>query len=190
MIASRLLFGLLFVSGCLVGLTGKALAQQPSVVQLPTFQFFTYSGSVLVPDTGGAYLGGVKRAASSSSRRGLNRAVASPLGNSGAFARATIIDNDEIDRRLLGGAPQEFVEKGRRRGTRVLTPTDEGKALVRFARKQYREGDRSGSFQSYRMAIGLLTGRLRDLATVEFKGRFGVAAEQSLTIAALPRRSP
>ena len=68
-----------------------------------------------------------------------------------------------------------------------MDPTEEGKSLVRFARTQYREGNKAASFDTYRMAIQVLQGRLRELATVEFRRVFGTAADQSLRMASARR---
>lgn len=179
-----------------VALTSVATAQQvgnqiPSVVQLPSFQFFTYSGTVVVPDSGGAYLGGNKSYASGARRRAFNRAFGSSLGNPQASVHPTIIDHNEIDRQLLGGTPKEFVNSERDRAAaskrKVMDPAEEGKALVRFARKQYREGKDTAAFDTYRMAIQVLDGRLRELAIVEFRRVFGTAADQSLRMASARR---
>ena len=59
----------------------------------------------------------------------------------------------------------------------------EGKALVRYARRQHRAGNDSQAFEAYRMAVGLLNGRLRELAKDEFRRVFGASAEQSLQMA-------
>lgn len=48
----------------------SASGQQGITVQLPTFSSFSVATSVIVPDRGSAYLGGVGRAASGSSRFG------------------------------------------------------------------------------------------------------------------------
>lgn len=185
------------VAMCCLFTIPQATAQLPSVVQLPSFQTFSYSGSVMVPDAGTASLGSVGRSASGYNRRGMNRS----RGLSNAFPQATvtatIIDNAEIDRQILGGTPEEFVRRGRQGGQnaaavanrpKVLEPTEEGKALVRFARSQYQKGNESTSFEAYLMAIRVLDGRLKDLATVEFRRVFGSAADQSLRMAALRRR--
>jgi hypothetical protein len=88
------------------------------VVQLPTFQYFTVSTSVLVPDRGGAYLGGISRARSGSVSSGLplvgklpgagrlfrNESLASSRSTSGVSVSATIIDNAELDRAVLAAA--------------------------------------------------------------------------------------
>ena len=54
-----------WLSLMLLGLVGGARAQRAgSTVQLPTFSHFSSGTTVWVPDRGGAYLGGVRRAAS------------------------------------------------------------------------------------------------------------------------------
>ena len=63
----------------------------------------------------------------------------------------------------------------------------EGKALVRHARKMYREGKHSAAFESYRLAIRVLTPQLRDLAAAEFKRTFGSSADQALRMSTLRR---
>lgn len=84
--------------------------QQQQTVQLPTFSFFTVQTSVLVPDGGSAYLGGVSRAAVGSRFRGTplakgpllgNRASGSSFQTGSMSVHATIIDNSEIDAAVL-----------------------------------------------------------------------------------------
>jgi hypothetical protein len=54
-----------------LALPSSAVAQQDMVtVQLPTFSMFTVSTTVLVPDRGSAYLGGVGRASAGSNQFG------------------------------------------------------------------------------------------------------------------------
>ncbi|QDT13901.1 hypothetical protein [Planctomycetes bacterium K23_9] len=176
-------------------LSGQSFAQRqlPSVVQLPSFSSFSYDGSVLVPDGGEAHLGSVKRSASGSSRRGLSRASGFDHGISQATAKVHIIDHAEIDRQLLGGTPEEFLRRQRaneaRLGIDPLAPVDpdgKGKSLVRQARREYRAGNQSSSFASYRLAIGnLRSENLRRLATAEFKRLFGASADQALRMASL-----
>jgi hypothetical protein len=167
----------------------SAQGQLPSVVQLPSIQTFFYSGTVVVPDSGGAYLGGNRRSASASRRRAFNRAFGSSLGNPQASVTATIIDHNKIDRQLRGAKPGELARAGggKALASKPLDPVEEGKALVRFARKQYREGKKTAAFDTYMMAIEILQGRLRELAKVEFRRVFGPAADQSLRMAALRR---
>ncbi len=186
-------------------------AQLPSVVQLPSFHTFSYRGSVLVPDGGTTSLGGVKRSATGYNHRGWNRGYGSVNSTSNASVSARIIDLAEMDRQILGGSPQEFLRRmraeeqqaiatglpvatiGRQtQATRspvasTLSRTEEGKALVRFARQEYREGRKSSSIQAYGMAINQLDGRLKTLAVAEFRRVFGTAAEQFLQLSSLRR---
>ncbi len=186
-------------------------AQLPSVVQLPSFHTFSYRGSVLVPDGGTTSLGGVKRSATGFNHRGWNRGYGSVNSTSNASVSARIIDLAEMDRQILGGSPQEFLRRmraeeqqaiatglpvattGRQtQATRspaasTLSRTEEGKALVRFARQEYREGRKSSSIQAYGMAINQLDGRLKTLAVAEFRRVFGTAAEQLLQLSSLRR---
>jgi hypothetical protein len=176
-------------------LVGDCSAQQtlPSTVQLPSFSQFSYNGTVLVPDGGEAHLGSVKRSASGSSRRGLNRAAGFDNSISQASAKVHIIDHAEMDRQLLGGTPKEFLQRERAKekwlGINPLAPVDpdgHGKALVRQARKEYRAGNQSAAFTSYRSAIrNLRSENLRRLATVEFKRVFGSSADQALRMSML-----
>jgi hypothetical protein len=162
-----------------------ASAQLPTTVQLPSFSVFSYSGTVVVPDQGAAYLGGNRSSATGFSRRGLSRGLGSSLLGTQASVHATIIDHQEIDRQLLGGSPAEFMAS--QRNVRRLTPTEEGKSLVRYARKLYRAGQRTESFDTYRMAIRILPTGLRELATKEFERVFGPAATQAARMTAIGR---
>lgn len=84
---------------------------QAQVVHLPTFRFFSSSGSVSVPDSGGVYLGG-----NGSSLQGMTRTRVPGLGlgsrqsNSlqtaaDAHVRVFIIDHAAWDRAVLGFDP-------------------------------------------------------------------------------------
>lgn len=108
--------------------------QIPQVVQLPTFSFFSVSTTVSVPDSGAAYLGGVRTSRRQSSTRGVpglaqlpyagrlfkNRGIAASTTSSGAHVTATIIDHGELDRLVLSeaaalrGAPLELTATGRK----------------------------------------------------------------------------
>ncbi len=178
-----------------VGASHHADAQLPTTVQLPSFSFFTYSGTVVVPDSGGAYLGGNRSSASGWNQRGWNRGFGSSLRNSQASVQATIIDHREIDRQILGATPQQFVKSQalrsqapRSQASRpTVDPSEEGKSLVRYARQQYLQGKRTESFDTYRMAIEILPHGLRELATKEFERVFGAAATQAVQMASLRR---
>jgi len=82
--------------------------QAPTTVQLPTFSFFTVQTTVSVPDSGGAYLGGLGRAADGSRTRGFgplkNRGLGSTRGASGMSVHAQIIDQHEMDQAILAEA--------------------------------------------------------------------------------------
>jgi len=94
-------------------LPARANAQtggQPIRVQLPTFHVFGVSTTVLVPDRGSAYLGGVNSARRGGQQFGPgNRAYGRTTSAGGVSASATIIDLGEMDRALLA-------EAARRRG--------------------------------------------------------------------------
>lgn len=126
------------VLGALISVSGTTCsAQIVQQVQLPTFQFFTVSTTVSVPDSGGAFLGGVRRGQHGMTSRGApglgkvpgisrlfsNRGRGSSLASSGASVTATIIDHEEMDVLLLGEAA------GRRPTGTALTETDR-KALI------------------------------------------------------------
>ena len=162
-------------------LLGGAFASQShaQVVQLPSISTFSYSGSVLVPDSGSAYLGGRYSAASSSQRRLGSRAAGSALGVSGASVHATIIDLDAMDRAILGADPRSL--KGPHDASRQATMaerTEEGKQLVRYARAQYHAGNQGAAYDAYRMAINTLQGELRSLAMAEFQRVYPIAGVQ------------
>lgn len=103
-----------------------ASGAQAQVVQLPTFQSFSISTTVSVPDSGAGYLGGVSRGAWGSSSRGVpgfssipglnrlstNRGFGSSVSSSHAYATATIIDHAEMDRMLLDEAAARRGEFG------------------------------------------------------------------------------
>lgn len=90
----------------------------PTTVQLPTFSFFTVQTAVSVPDSGGAYLGGISRGYNSSTTRGLpfwsktpwlsplatSRGIGSGASAGGVSVHATIIDHEELDRAVLSEA--------------------------------------------------------------------------------------
>jgi hypothetical protein len=157
------------VASLMVLLPSTSNAQLPSVIQLPSFSSISYNGTVVVPDSGAGYRGGVKRSASSHSRRGLHRSSGRALGNSGAMVTPTIIDLHEMDRRMLSGSPKEFTDRHSSRSVSGTNRTKEGKSLVRYARRQYQRGDKYGAAYSYRLAISILDGRLRRLAIAEYR---------------------
>jgi hypothetical protein len=83
-------------------LTSAGSAQ---VVQLPEVHQFSASTTVSVPDYGGAYLGGVNRAAQGSAMRGWGvpraRGFGSSVSGGGVSVHVTVIDHAELDARIL-----------------------------------------------------------------------------------------
>lgn len=153
---------------------GNASAQ---VVQLPSFRTFSYSGSVLVPDSGSAYLGGVNRSAISSQRRGFGgrgfgRSLGQSSSASSAVVSATIIDLDEMDREIRSADISAGIHRDAvLRAAMAAKAQEEGKQLVRFARHQYRAGKLSSSRNAYQVAISVLDGQLKQLAIAEYRLR-------------------
>ena len=87
-------------------------AQQGITVQLPTFSFFSVATTVVVPDSGGAYLGGVNRASSGRTRFGTpfghrQGAIGADRQASGMQVKAQIHDLAEMDKALLGPMSQQ-----------------------------------------------------------------------------------
>jgi hypothetical protein len=76
------------------------------VVQLPTYHYFSYSGSVLVPDQGETVLGSVKRASSGRNEFGApflrpNVGIGSERAVAGAAVSADVHDFEVMDQALL-----------------------------------------------------------------------------------------
>ncbi len=110
------------------------------VVQLPTFRSFSVGTSVLVPDRGSAYLGGVNRAASGHVRHGVPlvsktpgegrlggaNASGSAVSAAGVSVTATIIDHREWDAAVLAEAQALRAARGeettRREGANAVPP--------------------------------------------------------------------
>ncbi|MEM8943727.1 MAG: hypothetical protein AAGD11_00980 [Planctomycetota bacterium] len=118
MIASRHPFGVSVALALLLCPLCAGVCAQPVgnvTVQLPTFEQFGVSTTVVVPDRGTLSLGGVNSSGLGSRQfapgvPGLgSRAIGRASSSAGMSIRATIIDHDEIDRALLA-------EAARRRG--------------------------------------------------------------------------
>lgn len=131
------------------------------VVQLPSIRQFSYSGGVLVPDQGSTYLGGNRSSATGSRSRGLPGFGPMPQSQfgraetaSGLSISTTIIDHQEIDRRLLGQDPRSMTWLARHRDAAPPEDQiDEIKSLVRNARSLHGKGRRSASRATYDRAI-------------------------------------
>jgi hypothetical protein len=88
-----------------------AHAQAVGVIQVPRFNFFSVQTTVSVPDSGGAYLGGIGRSSTHRSQRGLplvgrdplfgGRAVGRTSSATGVSVHAQIHDHQEMDEALL-----------------------------------------------------------------------------------------
>jgi hypothetical protein len=82
---------------------------EAQVVQLPSMHTFTVQTSVLVPDSGGTYAGGVGRSFQGSTSRGVpglgplgrNTARGGAVTGTGVMVHATIIDHEELDKLVL-----------------------------------------------------------------------------------------
>jgi hypothetical protein len=117
MLQSMFRFGLMLGIGLATAgrLAAQAMPYRGGIgatsVQLPTFNFFSVSTSVEVPDSGEAFLGGNSSSSTGSSQRGIpglgfrpfsNSAIGS-AGHGGSMSvRATIHDFDAMDKALLG----------------------------------------------------------------------------------------
>ena len=105
---------------------------------LPTFQSFSLGTTVVVPDRGSVYLGGVDRAHYGDAEAGVpgldrvpgagrlfrDRSLEASVGRSGAYATATIVDHREWDEAVLSRTAQRrAVEPGadRRRAQSCLS---------------------------------------------------------------------
>jgi hypothetical protein len=104
-----------FAAGLVVISSQWAAAQ---TVQLPTFQFFSVSTTVMVPDNGGAFMGGINRAATGRNEFGVpgitfpgfqNRSIGQDMSASNVWAHVTIHDFDAMDEAILSSpSPNDF----------------------------------------------------------------------------------
>ena len=90
-----------------------AVQASAQTVQLPTFSFATVSTTVMVPDRGSAFLGGIDSAQTGRNEFGIpgltlpglqNRSIGQTRGSSNMFVTATIHDFDAMDEALLGAS--------------------------------------------------------------------------------------
>ena len=108
-----------FVAG-LVFLVSHTVSGQ--TLQLPTFQFFSVSTTVSVPDNGGAFMGGINRASTGRNEFGVpglafpgfqNRSIGQDMSASNIWATATIHDFDAMDQAILNSpSPNDFANVG------------------------------------------------------------------------------
>jgi hypothetical protein len=88
---------------------GRVWAQDPIVVQLPTYSFFYTDSSMLVPDRGTGVMGGMRRSSSGSNQFGgplipSTRSSGSATGAGGVTVSAQIHDLDDLDQQTLARA--------------------------------------------------------------------------------------
>ncbi|MFH1918325.1 MAG: hypothetical protein ABIP48_00345 [Planctomycetota bacterium] len=113
-----------------------AFCQQSTTVQLPTYSSFSTRGSVVVPDRGSAYLGGVKRAAFGRNEFGTpllpfrNRSFGAERSVSGASVSVYIHDFEAMDEYLLSQPTpfrraQQEIAAGWPRGAGPSPPTSD-----------------------------------------------------------------
>ncbi len=115
---------------------GSLVAQQPVVVQLPSYSVFSVNTTVVVPAGGYTHLGSVSRSAWGASSFGFhplrNRAFGNSTTYRGVGARVWVHDLRAMDRRLLQQA-----EASRARGPETETagrrPVFRGRASSRPA---------------------------------------------------------
>jgi hypothetical protein len=108
------------------------VAASAQTVQLPTFQFFSVSTTVNVPDNGAAFMGGINRAASGRNEFGVpglpfpgfqNRSIGQDMSASSAWATATIHDFDAMDQAILNSpSPNDFANASTSRWNTNFNP--------------------------------------------------------------------
>lgn len=169
--------------GILVVWTCAAPLTYGQVLQLPTFDFFTVRTSVMVPDSGGAFLGGIGRSAERSRTYGMgrgpllsNRMIESSGGASLASVHATIIDHEAMDRavRAAAGGVAPSAEERRAAATsqrmRAGDPNAKGATgLVSVAEARRRSAERKASIRAEAEAM------FADGQAAEARGEIGTA---------------
>ena len=128
LLAARTVRRVAFCASALVLCASLASAARAQVVQQPEFNFFSTQTTVLVPDRGGMYMGGLGGLSEGSTTRGVplvgrvpgvnrgfqNRGLGRSVSGGGVSVHATIIDLAEMDRAILEAA-------GQRRASRDVT---------------------------------------------------------------------
>lgn len=146
---------LLAIAGAMT-LGFSASTAHAQAVQLPTFTQFTVSTSVMVPDSGGAQLGSVRRIREGSVSRGIpgmskipglarlgkNRGIGRESSLSTLSAHATIISLSELDEMVLGAAAA------------ARKPVDSKRALVEKKARTISRGLAGGSSKEPALRLG------------------------------------
>ena len=113
----------------LLGLPARGVNAQ--TLQLPTFRYFAIETSVLVPDRGGAALGGVGRSSSGSSQFGPGRAPRAFGGAGGAGGlrvSAFVHDFEMLDQAVLAKAAQLRDDAAREKAAKEKLALPAGRA--------------------------------------------------------------
>lgn len=101
---------IILLGACTCILTTRQVQAQATTVQLPTFNFFTVTTSVSVPDRGGTSLGGINRSSDGRNEFGAplsplgNRAIGSERQALNMSVHVTIHNLDEMDQDILARA--------------------------------------------------------------------------------------
>jgi hypothetical protein len=109
----------------------RALAQPATTVQLPTFHYFSVNTTVLVPDRGATYLGGVNYSSAGRTSRGIpglgrpftNTAMGRSTVGGGMWVSAYIHDFEAMDAALLGQGDSFAGQTVRRPTTTAVAAT-------------------------------------------------------------------
>jgi hypothetical protein len=168
--------------GVILVFTAAATAAPPrvgTVVQLPTFNFFTVATTVEVPDSGGVSVGGVGSSASKRAERGIPGLGFRPFTNTDSgrarsggnvSVQAEIQDLDAMDHALLGGDANPTAGKAPRNSS-PLTVDSAGSQSIATMRRQQTEESLAAQKESQQEAQ-----RLFDQASeLQAAGKSGVA---------------
>jgi hypothetical protein len=191
--------GLILTLVGLVGFAGLEIVQGQTTVQLPQFRRFQVSGSVMVPDGGSTYLGGLNGSGVGSRQYGA--LPIRPLANrttGGGFNRAGVVTTvetyslREMEAQLMGQLSPEYQQQRlaeaaadqakvarqlaadqaafrEMRRSQAEKKVELAKADVRWARKFAADGNHLAADLYYRRAIKELPADLRELAEKEHR---------------------
>ncbi|MBL8890713.1 MAG: hypothetical protein JNL67_12110 [Planctomycetaceae bacterium] len=184
--------------GLIIGL-GEQAAWGQVTVQLPQFRRFQVNGSVMVPDGGSAYMGGISRSGAGSRQSGVvpfrpfaNRTIGGESGNAVVVTSVEVFSLRDMEAQLMGQlspeyqqqlamesvatrgkASQQLADDQAKFSALVKNKTDakieNAKADVRWARKFAAEGNRPAADMFYRQAIKALPAELAELASEEHR---------------------
>jgi hypothetical protein len=179
------------VAGLVFGGTPLNAQQQGVTLQLPTFSSFSVTTSVLVPDSGGAYMGGIGRGRSSRNRHGApfgrgQNATGSQRQAAGMHVQAHVHDLSGMDKALRGPGPlsrqMSAAQSGalgepiaslkdieRERKAAADAQQAEATDLFRRGREAQAAGKTSLAKTYYQMALRRATGELREQIAAQLR---------------------